>query len=198
MERKILRTKDPNTVVFLESVSFSWTAFAVQLVKPITLTPQKGSHSHGPVLRDISLDVKKGTLIGLCGPVGCGKSSLFHGLLGQIYSNGGTFNMRGRIAYVPQQAWLINATVRENICFGEPYAPERYNEVVTVCNLSYDFTILPGGDQCLIGERGSTMSGGQRQRINLARAVYSNRDIFLLDDPLSAVDARVGAAIFEK
>ena len=198
MERKILRTKDPNTVVFLESVSFSWTAFAVQLVKPITLTPQKGSHSHGPVLRDISLDVKKGTLIGLCGPVGCGKSSLFHGLLGQIYSNGGTFNMRGRIAYVPQQAWLINATVRENICFGEPYAPERYNEVVTVCNLSYDFTILPGGDQCMIGERGSTMSGGQRQRINLARAVYSNRDIFLLDDPLSAVDARVGAAIFEK
>ena len=136
MERKILRTKDPNTVVFLESVSFSWTAFAVQLVKPITLTPQKGSHSHGPVLRDISLDVTKGTLIGLCGPVGCGKSSLFHGLLGQIYSNGGTFNMRGRIAYVPQQAWLINATVRENICFGEPYAPERYNEVVTVCNLS--------------------------------------------------------------
>ncbi|GAU88871.1 hypothetical protein RvY_01490-1 [Ramazzottius varieornatus] len=201
--RSIQRTKDPNTAVLLEAVAFSWSAFDTsQAVKPIasTLTTAilKGSHSHGPVLRDISLEVKRGILVGICGPVGCGKSSLFHGLLGQIYSNGGTFQMRGMLAYVPQQAWLINATVRDNICFGEPYIPERYNEVVTVCNLSYDFTILSGGDQCVIGERGSTMSGGQRQRINLARAVYSNRDILLLDDPLSAVDARVGAAIFDK
>lgn len=203
MVRRIHRTKDPNTAVLLETVAFSWSAFdAPQAVKPIastlTTATHKGSHSHGPVLRDISLEVKRGTLVGICGPVGCGKSSLFHGLLGQIYSNGGTFQLRGMLAYVPQQAWLINATVRDNICFGEPYIPERYNEVVTVCNLSYDFTILPGGDQCVIGERGSTMSGGQRQRINLARAVYSNRDILLLDDPLSAVDARVGAAIFDK
>ncbi|OQV23734.1 Multidrug resistance-associated protein 9 [Hypsibius exemplaris] len=194
--RSIRKTKDSSVVLHVDGVTFSWEPFPdvpsdVDLTKPLLPTTKLPA-----ALRDISMQVKTGSLVGLCGRVGCGKSSLFHGLLGQIYSTGGKLTMRGRIAYVPQEAWLVNDTVRENICFGEPYNYERYNEVVSVCHLTFDFTILPGGDECVIGERGSTLSGGQRQRISLARAVYSDREIFLLDDPLSAVDATVGADIF--
>ncbi|XP_066266532.1 ATP-binding cassette sub-family C member 5-like [Branchiostoma lanceolatum] len=147
-------------------------------------------------LSKIELDLPKGTLLGVCGGVGSGKSSLLSGILGQMRLLEGTVGLAGSIAYVAQQAWIMNASVRDNILFGEDFDEQRYEEAVMACSLTHDFNVLAAGDMTEIGERGLNLSGGQKQRISLARAVYSNRDIYLLDDPLSAVDAHVGQHIF--
>eukprot|EP00058_Branchiostoma_floridae_P018052 XP_002603541.1 hypothetical protein BRAFLDRAFT_280495 [Branchiostoma floridae] len=147
-------------------------------------------------LSQIELELPKGTLLGVCGGVGSGKSSLISGILGQMRVLEGTVGLTGSIAYVAQQAWIMNASVRDNILFGEDYHQQRYEEAVMACSLTHDFNVLAAGDMTEIGERGINLSGGQKQRISLARAVYSNRDIYLLDDPLSAVDAHVGQHIF--
>nr|XP_024659056.1 multidrug resistance-associated protein 9 [Maylandia zebra] len=118
--------------------------------------------------------------------------------LPKMYLLQGSITADGTFAYVCQQAWIFHGTVRENILMGEPFDQARYDRVVDVCSLRADLSILQYGDQAEIGERGLNLSGGQKQRISLARAVYSNRDIFLLDDPLSAVDAYVGKHIFEE
>ncbi|MGH0117618.1 UNVERIFIED_CONTAM: hypothetical protein FKN15_055597 [Acipenser sinensis] len=110
----------------------------------------------------------------------------------------GSVAVDGMFAYVSQQAWIFHGTVRDNILMGEDFDEKRYSEVISSCSLKSDLAILPHGDMTEIGERGLNLSGGQKQRISLARAVYSNRDIFLLDDPLSAVDAHVGKHIFEE
>jgi ABC-type multidrug transport system ATPase subunit len=99
---------------------------------------------------------------------------------------------------VPQEAWLVNDTVQENILFGLPYKKSRYRRTLRICQLEPDLLLLPRGDETEIGERGVNLSGGQQQRISLARAIYSARDIYLLDDPLSAVDQHVGKAIFDE
>ncbi|XP_048400660.1 ATP-binding cassette sub-family C member 5-like isoform X2 [Stegostoma tigrinum] len=138
----------------------------------------------------------KGKLVGICGSVGSGKSSLISAILGQLILLEGTVAVRGTFAYVAQQAWLLNAPLRDNILFGKNYEEERYNNVLEACCLYPDIEALPCGDMTEIGERGANLSGGQRQRISLARALYSDRDTFLLDDPLSAVDAHVGAHMF--
>jgi len=104
----------------------------------------------------------------------------------------------GRIAFVPQQAWIQNGTVEYNIYFGSEANKSRYRKVLEACALVPDLQMLPGGDQTEIGEKGINLSGGQKQRISMARAVYSDGDLFLLDDPLSAVDAHVGAHMFDK
>ena len=106
--------------------------------------------------------------------------------------------LQGSIAYVPQQAWIQNATLKDNILFYNEEETDRYNEVVNACALATDFEILTAGDQTEIGEKGINLSGGQKQRVNLARAVYSDKDTYLLDDPLSAVDAHVGKHIFNE
>lgn len=105
--------------------------------------------------------------------------------------------MCGATAYVAQTSWIQNATIRENILFGSPMNNERYRDVVRVCSLEKDLEILEHGDQTEIGERGINLSGGQKQRIQLARAVYQDRDIYLLDDIFSAVDAQTGSEIFK-
>uniref|UniRef100_A0A6Q2WQL3 ATP-binding cassette, sub-family C (CFTR/MRP), member 12 n=1 Tax=Esox lucius TaxID=8010 RepID=A0A6Q2WQL3_ESOLU len=110
----------------------------------------------------------------------------------------GSVTVDGSFAYVSQQAWIFHGTVRDNILMGDTFDQARYNEVIGACSLIPDLAILPYGDQTEIGERGLNLSGGQKQRISLARAVYSDKDIFLLDDPLSAVDAHVGKHIFEE
>ncbi|VEN58526.1 unnamed protein product [Callosobruchus maculatus] len=114
-----------------------------------------------------------------------------------MYKLSGKVNTDGSIAYASQQAWIQNATLRCNILFGRPYNKTEYDKVVEACALRADFNMLPAGDQTEIGEKGINLSGGQKQRISLARAVYSNADIYLLDDPLSAVDSHVGKHIFE-
>ncbi|CAH1782332.1 unnamed protein product [Owenia fusiformis] len=147
-------------------------------------------------LTDINMILPKGQLIGVCGAVGCGKSSLIASILGQMRITSGTIGVNGDIAYVPQQAWILNATVKENITFGLEMDEEKYEGVISACGLDTDLEQMPSGDQTEIGERGINLSGGQKQRVSLARAVYSDKEIYLLDDPLSAVDSHVGLHLF--
>uniref|UniRef100_A0AAQ4PRF0 ATP-binding cassette, sub-family C (CFTR/MRP), member 12 n=1 Tax=Gasterosteus aculeatus aculeatus TaxID=481459 RepID=A0AAQ4PRF0_GASAC len=140
----------------------------------------------------------KGKLLGICGNVGSGKTSLISSILEQMHLLQGSVTADGTFAYVSQQAWIFHGTVQENVIMGEPLDQSKYNRVLDACALRADLDILPHGDQTEIGERGLNLSGGQKQRISLARAVYSNGDIFILDDPLSAVDAHVGKHIFDK
>ncbi|XP_067374775.1 ATP-binding cassette sub-family C member 5 isoform X2 [Channa argus] len=149
-------------------------------------------------LHRIELRIKRGSLVGVCGGVGSGKSSLLSALLGQMTLLEGNVAASGDLAYVSQQAWILNESLKENILFGNEYNPERYSTVLEACCLLQDLAELPYGDMTEIGERGANLSGGQRQRVSLARALYSDRPILLLDDPLSAVDACVGSHVFHK
>lgn len=149
------------------------------------------------ILENVNLQVPKGSLTAIVGPVGCGKSSLIYALLGEMEKRSGLVNTDGSIAYVAQQAWIQNATLQENILFGKPMIRHWYQDVIQACALNQDIKKFSGGDHTEIGERGINLSGGQKQRIALARAVYANADIYLLDDPLSAVDAHVGRHIFD-
>lgn len=149
-------------------------------------------------LHRIDLRVKKGSLVGICGSVGSGKSSLLSALLGQMTLLEGNLAASGGFAYVSQQAWVLNESLKENILFGSEYDQDKYNAVLEACGLLQDLAELPYGEMTEIGERGVNLSGGQRQRVGLARALYSDRPILLLDDPLSAVDACVGSHVFHK
>uniref|UniRef100_A0A8C3KSV3 ABC-type glutathione-S-conjugate transporter n=1 Tax=Calidris pygmaea TaxID=425635 RepID=A0A8C3KSV3_9CHAR len=148
-------------------------------------------------IRDITLDIVPGSLVAVVGAVGSGKSSLVSAMLGEMENVKGHINIQGSLAYVPQQAWIQNATLKDNILFGSELDEARYQQVIKACALLPDLALLPAGDQTEIGEKGINLSGGQKQRVSLARAVYSNADIYILDDPLSAVDAHVGKYLFE-
>ncbi|XP_018568582.1 multidrug resistance-associated protein 1-like [Anoplophora glabripennis] len=161
---------------------------------------EKGTFSWGddPVLKNINIYLKKQTLTAVVGTVGSGKSSLISAFLGEMEKVSGRVNTVGSIAYVSQQAWIQNATLKDNILFGKEFHKELYNKVIEACALKADFEMLPGGDQTEVGEKGINLSGGQKQRISLARAVYADADVYFLDDPLSAVDSHVGKHIFDK
>ncbi|XP_063922476.1 multidrug resistance-associated protein 1 isoform X2 [Zophobas morio] len=151
-----------------------------------------------PTLKNINLRLEKNTLTAVVGSVGSGKSSLVSAFLGEMDKTSGRVNTLGSIAYVAQQAWIQNASLRDNILFGKSFDKALYDKVVEACALTPDFAMLPAGDQTEIGEKGINLSGGQKQRVSLARAVYANSDIYFLDDPLSAVDSHVGKHIFEQ
>ncbi|XP_073203967.1 ATP-binding cassette sub-family C member 4 isoform X4 [Lepidochelys kempii] len=151
-----------------------------------------------PTLQQLSFTVRPGELLAVIGPVGAGKSSLLSAVLGELPKDKGLMDVRGRIAYVSQQPWVFPGTVRNNILFGREYEKEKYEKVLKVCALKKDMGLLEDGDLTMIGDRGATLSGGQKARVNLARAVYQDADIYLLDDPLSAVDAEVSRHLFEK
>jgi ATP-binding cassette subfamily C (CFTR/MRP) protein 1 len=148
-------------------------------------------------LCDLDFTVKRNELIAIIGTVGSGKSSVLAALAGDMRKTGGKVKMGASRAFCPQYAWIQNATLKENILFGKPNEPDWYNEVVDACALRPDIEILPDGDLTEIGERGITLSGGQKQRLNIARAIYFDADIILMDDPLSAVDAHVGRHIMD-
>lgn len=150
------------------------------------------------VLTGVDLDVKKGELIAVIGPVGCGKSALCNMLLGEMKHLAGECSVRGSIGYAAQTAWILNATIEQNITFGMPMDKERYRRVIRACQLEHDLEILDSGDQTMIGERGINLSGGQKQRVSVARAAYSDKDIIILDDPMSALDPEVGGALFRE
>ncbi|KAG7325289.1 hypothetical protein KOW79_011605 [Hemibagrus wyckioides] len=150
-----------------------------------------------PALQNINVMVPQGSLLAVVGHVGCGKTSLVSALLGEMEKLEGHVSIKGSVAYVPQQAWIQNATLRDNILFGRPYVEDKYRRVLDACALTPDLDVLPGGDQTEIGEKGINLSGGQRQRVSLARSLYSEADVYLLDDPLSAVDAHVAKHIFD-
>ncbi|NXI95905.1 MRP6 protein, partial [Psophia crepitans] len=148
-------------------------------------------------LRRIDLTVPQGALLAVVGQVGAGKSSLLSALLGELEKTDGCLTMKGTAAYVPQQAWIQNASVEDNILFGKEMDETWFNRVIDACALQPDLESFPAGQKSEIGEKGINISGGQKQRVNLARAVYQKASIYLLDDPLSAVDAHVGQHIFE-
>lgn len=148
-------------------------------------------------LQDINIEITSNYLMAVVGPVGSGKSSLLSTLLKELSIVEGTMNLQGKISYAPQEPWLFSGSIRQNILFGEEYDKRRYAEVVRVCALKSDFAMFQYGDKTLVGERGCSLSGGQKARINLARCVYKQADIYLLDDPLSAVDANVGKYLYQ-
>ncbi|KFB46273.1 AGAP004602-PA-like protein [Anopheles sinensis] len=148
--------------------------------------------------KNVTLTVEKANLCVIVGSVGSGKSTMLQVILGELELDEGRLEINGNVSYAPQEPWLFEGTVKNNIVFTEDYQEKRYREVVKVCALERDFRLLPNGDQTIVGERGISLSGGQRARISLARAVYRRADIYLLDDPLSAVDTHVGKHIFEE
>uniref|UniRef100_A0A8D1I048 Multidrug resistance-associated protein 1 n=1 Tax=Sus scrofa TaxID=9823 RepID=A0A8D1I048_PIG len=155
------------------------------------------ARSDPPTLHGITFSIPEGSLVAVVGQVGCGKSSLLSALLAEMDKVEGHVAIKGSVAYVPQQAWIQNVSLRENILFGRQLQERYYKAVIEACALLPDLEILPSGDRTEIGEKGVNLSGGQKQRVSLARAVYCNSDIYLFDDPLSAVDAHVGKHIFE-
>eukprot|EP01033_Poteriospumella_lacustris_P004219 gene4219-3010_t len=161
---------------------------------------QVGPNRAIDTLTNLSLEIRQGELVGVVGTVGSGKSSVLSALLGEMHLKSGHVYLRDglSIAYCDQRPWIVNATVRDNILFGREYDEVRFNRAIHVAAMDDDLKILAGGVMTEIGERGINLSGGQKARVCLARAVYNDADIYLLDDPLSAVDAHVGEHIFRK
>ena len=148
-------------------------------------------------LEDIDFLAHKGELTCIVGRVGSGKSSLLQAITGDVWKIHGEVSVHGTTAYVAQQAWVMNASVKENIVFGHRWDPQFYDRTVKACALLEDFKTLPNGDQTEVGERGISLSGGQKARLTLARAVYARSDVYLLDDCLSAVDQHVGRHLID-
>ncbi|KAI3935700.1 hypothetical protein MKW98_022708 [Papaver atlanticum] len=165
--------------IFIESGNFSWEE-----------NPLK------PTLSNINLEVKPGEKVAICGEVGAGKSTLLAAILGEVPNIGGMFQVYGKIAYVSQTAWIQSGSIQDNIIFGCAMDNKRYQETLQKCSLLQDLELLPFGDLTEIGERGVNLSGGQKQRIQLARALYQDADIYLMDDPFSAVDAHTTTNLF--
>ncbi|XP_064477245.1 multidrug resistance-associated protein 1-like [Ornithodoros turicata] len=179
----------------LNSVGAAPSAGEAITVRNATLCWSEGST---PVLRDINFKVDSGRLFAIVGPVGSGKSSLLSSLLGDLRIIRGSIDVAGSVGYVPQQAWIQNKTIRDNIVFMSLFEEKFYEKVLGACSLEEDMRILPAGDMTEIGEKGINLSGGQKQRVSLARAAYQKKDLYLFDDPLSAVDAHVASSIFRE
>ena len=178
----------------INSASFTW-----ELPQEVASGELKETKT---VLKDIDMKVRKGETIAVVGRVGSGKSSLIQALIQNLglikTSESSHVAISGSVAYVSQEAWIQNTTIKKNILFGNAEDTDRYREVIRVCQLEADLDILPAGDSTEIGEKGINLSGGQKTRVAIARAVYADADVYLLDDPLSAVDAHVGSEIFYK
>ncbi|XP_070499202.1 probable multidrug resistance-associated protein lethal(2)03659 [Chironomus tepperi] len=179
-DNKLNRKDTGKTNVLIEDVSAKW----------------KGE-SDDLTLSDINIKFKVPSVTTFIGKVGSGKSSVLQAILGELPITKGKIEVNGKVSYAAQEPWLFSGSVRQNILFGLPMDKTRYREVVKVCSLTRDFEIWPDGDKTIVGERGMSLSGGQKARINLARAIYRQADIYLLDDPLSAVDSHVGRHLFD-
>lgn len=149
-----------------------------------------------PLLKDVNIRVLNGMRVAVCGTVGSGKSSLLSSILGEMPKLSGSIKISGTKAYVAQSPWIQSGKIEENILFGKEMQREKYDEVLEACSLKKDLEILSFGDQTVIGERGINLSGGQKQRIQIARALYQDADVYLFDDPFSAVDAHTGTHLF--
>ena len=165
--------------IVLENVNASWT-------------------EETGILENLNINIPAGSLCAIIGPVGAGKSSILQLILGELHIKTGRIKLGGTVCYASQEPWLFGSTVRGNILFGKEYDKNLYQKVIKVCALEKDFEQFPQSDHTVVGDRGVSLSGGQRARINLARAVYRSGDIYMLDDPLSAVDTHVGRHLFEQ
>lgn len=165
---------------------------------PSPTSPSSEEEDEQPFqINHIDLEIGRNELVAVIGSVGSGKSSLLGALAGDMRRTAGNVTFGSNRAFCPQYAWIQNATVKQNIVFGKEYDRKWYNKVIDACALRPDLEMLPSGDMTEIGERGITVSGGQKQRLNIARAIYFDADIILMDDPLSAVDAHVGRHIMD-
>lgn len=182
----------------VKRVQKSKNSLAVQISDGTFTWGDEEDTEQADILKDINLRIPRGQLVAVVGSVGAGKSSLLSALLGDMNKKSGQVQVNGRIAYVPQQAWIQNATVRDNILFSAPYVERRYDDVLKRSQLLPDLRLLNAGDQTEIGEKGINLSGGQKQRVSIARALYADADVYLFDDPLSALDAQVGRQVFEQ
>ena len=149
------------------------------------------------ILQDIGFSIASQSLTVITGPVGSGKSTLLSAIAGEISEICGTITSQGTLVYAPQTAWIFSGTMRQNILFGQPYDEQKYTRVLEAWALTEDIQRFPDYDQTVVGERGEILSGGQQARVSLARAVYADADLYLLDDPLSAVNFKVGRHIFK-
>ncbi|KAM6971998.1 ATP-binding cassette sub-family C member 10 [Aplochiton taeniatus] len=203
--------EDPQTAVLIKQGTFSWEppVGAAQPTEPGTETRVSGAAQPTEtrvldgslLLQGLNLNVTKGSLVVVVGKVGCGKSSLLAVITGELNRVGGGVYVQGRaegFGLATQEPWIQHATVRDSILFGRKYDSTFYQAVVEACALTDDLNILPGGDRTEVGENGVTLSGGQKARLALARAVYSDKDIYLLDDPLAAVDADVALHLMQR
>ncbi|KAJ1702897.1 hypothetical protein LUZ63_002676 [Rhynchospora breviuscula] len=177
---EVLAKDEPDYAVEITEGTFSWE-----------------TESKVPTLESIQLKVFSGMKVAICGAVGSGKSSILSCILGEIPKLSGVVRVGGTKAYVPQSPWILSGNVRDNILFGRPYEREKYEKTIEACALRKDLELFANGDLTEIGERGINMSGGQKQRIQIARAVYQDADIYILDDPFSAVDAHTGSQLFK-
>ena len=155
------------------------------------------AYGNRTVISDVTVDLRGENLITVLGPVGSGKTSLLLAILQEIPLISGKVRKSGSLSYVPQIPWIFSGTVRNNIVFSQCFDKKRYENIIKVCELESDIAAFPEGDLTTVGEHGVVLSGGQRARVGLARALYFNSDIYLLDDPLSAVDAKVGRRLFD-
>jgi ATP-binding cassette subfamily C (CFTR/MRP) protein 4 len=162
------------------------------------LTARWDADLSSDVLSDVTFEARFGELVGVIGAAGSGKSTLLQVVLKELEVTKGNLDVEGTISYASQDPWIFSASIKQNILFGHEWDADKYQEVIEVCALGYDLSLLPYGDQTLVGEKGVMLSGGQKARVNLARAVYRDAEIYLLDDPLSAVDAHVARHIFER
>ncbi|CAG2247906.1 ABCC1 [Mytilus edulis] len=179
-EEAVTRNHDNKNAVTVDSGTFAW------------------NKEDDFMLKDINVHIPEGSFVAIVGSVGSGKSSMLSAILGEMESMSGKVNLKGSVAYVSQQAWIRNASLQNNILFGKGMDKSEYNDIINATALRTDLDMLSGGDQTEIGEKGINLSGGQKQRVSLARALYQDADIYLLDDPLSAVDAHVGKHIFDE
>ncbi|KAK2715107.1 hypothetical protein QYM36_009933, partial [Artemia franciscana] len=162
------------------------------------VTAKWSSNTEENTLNDITISVKGNELLAIIGPVGSGKGSLLQAVLGELPINDGKIRVSGKVSYVGQEPWVFGGSIRQNILFGADYDNSRYKQVIRVCALDKDLSRLPFGDMTLVGDQGVVLSGGQKARVSLARALYMDADIYLLDDPLSAVDAHVSRVLFDE
>ncbi|KAF9914919.1 hypothetical protein BX616_007298 [Lobosporangium transversale] len=205
--------RDPALAIDIQNGTFAWEKPAESAIddsarttetyegerQPLLANTARNLPTVRPTLSNITLQIAEGSLTAIVGRIGQGKSSLLAAVMGEMYKVAleGVVAVYGDIAYVPQQAWIINATVRDNILFGKPFDQEKYDRIIYAAGLQPDLKILAAGDMTEIGERGINLSGGQKQRVSLARAAYQDADIYLLDDPLSAVDAHVSQHLWQ-
>ncbi|KAG1773522.1 ABC transporter [Suillus occidentalis] len=216
LDETLVINADMNTAVKAEGASFTWDSPPPRPEDPkmkskgikmgmkmgrrkLPSTPLQAPADDGNIFQvtGIDLEIPRGQLVAIVGAVGMGKTSLLQGLIGDMRRTSGTVEFGGSVGYCAQTAWIQNTTIRENICFGHPFYEERYWKAVRDACLEPDLEMLPNYDLTEVGEKGISLSGGQKQRINICRSIYCDTDIQIFDDPMSALDAHVGKAVFE-